>query len=185
MSFEDTGLPWVPPSPNMPTPATARVYPGGCLIEGTNLSEGRGTTTPFELVGAPWLDGEQLAAMLRDRELEGALFRPASFRPEFQKHAGQTCHGVQVLVDDRDSFRPFATYLALIVEARRQATGSFAWRTEAYEFETSRPAIDLLLGRSDLRPMLESGATVAEMQRGWKRDLESFRETRRPFLLYS
>jgi beta-N-acetylhexosaminidase len=184
MSFEETGLPWVPPSPNMPTTATARVYPGGCLVEGTNLSEGRGTTTPFELVGAPWLDGERLAAALRGEGLEGVRFRPASFRPMFQKHAGQTCLGVQVIVDARASFRPFATYLALIREARSQAPEPFAWRRETYEFESSRLAIDLLLGRSDLRPRVEAGASLGEMERLWEGDLRAFRELRRPFLLY-
>jgi uncharacterized protein YbbC (DUF1343 family) len=184
MEFEETGLPWVPPSPNMPSLATARVYPGGCLVEGTNLSEGRGTTTPFELVGAPWLDAAALAAALRETSLHGVLFRPASFRPEFQKHAGQACHGVQVLVDDRVAFRPFLTYLALIVEARRQAPRSFAWRTETYEFETERPAIDLLLGRADLRPMLEAQASVEQLRRSWETDLETFRRTRERFLLY-
>jgi uncharacterized protein YbbC (DUF1343 family) len=184
MGFEETGLPWVPPSPNMPTLATARVYPGGCLIEGTNLSEGRGTTTPFELVGAPWLDGERLAAALRDEDLDGALFRPATFRPMFQKHAGESCSGIQVIVNDPESFRPFAAYLTLIREARLQAADAFAWRTEAYEFETSRPAIDLLLGRSDLRPLLESGARLDTMHRLWEDDLERFRASRRPFLLY-
>jgi uncharacterized protein YbbC (DUF1343 family) len=184
MRFEDTGLPWVPPSPNVPTPATARVYPGGCLIEGTNLSEGRGTTTPFELVGAPWIDGERLAAALSSEDLDGALFRPATFRPMFQKHAGQSCSGIQVIVNDPDSFRPFAAYLTLIREARRQSGDAFEWRTEAYEFETSRLAIDLLLGRSDLRPLLESGARLAAMQRLWEDDLDQFRASRRPFLLY-
>jgi uncharacterized protein YbbC (DUF1343 family) len=184
MCFEETGLPWVPPSPNMPTTATARVYPGGCLVEGTNLSEARGTTTPFELVGAPWLDGERLAAALRGEGLEGVLFRPASFRPAFQKHAGQTCFGVQVIVELPAIFRPFASYLVLIREARRQAPEPFAWRTETYEFESSRLAIDLLLGRPDLRPMLESGAPLGEMERLWEGDLRAFRDLRRPFLLY-
>jgi len=184
MEFEETGLPWVPPSPNMPSLATARVYPGGCLVEGTNLSEGRGTTTPFELVGAPWLDAAALAAALRETSLDGVLFRPASFRPEFQKHAGQACHGVQVLVDDRVAFRPFLTYLALIIEARRQAPQSFAWRTETYEFETEQLAIDLLLGRADLRPMLEAQASVEQLRRSWETDLETFRRTRGRFLLY-
>jgi uncharacterized protein YbbC (DUF1343 family) len=184
MRFEDTGLPWVPPSPNVPTPATARVYPGGCLIEGTNLSEGRGTTTPFELVGAPWIDGERLAAALSSEDLDGALFRPATFRPMFQKHAGQSCSGIQLIVNDPESFRPFAAYLTLIREARRQSGDAFEWRTEAYEFETSRLAIDLLLGRSDLRPLLESGARLEAMQRLWEGDLDQFRASRRPFLLY-
>jgi uncharacterized protein YbbC (DUF1343 family) len=184
MRFEDTRLPWVPPSPNMPTPATARVYPGGCLVEGTNLSEGRGTTTPFELVGAPWLAGERLAAALRALALEGALFRAASFRPMFQKHAARPCAGVQVIVDDPACFRPFATYLAVIGAARRLAPEAFAWRTEAYEFETTRPAIDLLLGREDLRPLLEQGAPLEEIEGLWRDDLAAFADLRRPHLLY-
>jgi uncharacterized protein YbbC (DUF1343 family) len=184
LCFEETGLPWVPPSPNMPTPSTARVYPGGCLIEGTNLSEGRGTTTPFELVGAPWLDAERLAATLRGAGLDGALFRPASFRPMFQKHAGQPCRGVHVLVEDARRFRPFATYLTILVEARRQAPERFDWRREPYEFETTRLAIDLLLGRFELRPLLEAGASLAEMERLWQAELAEFGEARKAFLLY-
>ncbi len=184
MQYEDTGLVWVAPSPNMPTPATARVYPGGCLVEGTNLSEGRGTTRPFELVGAPWLDGTRLADALRSEGLTGASFRATSFRPEFQKHAGRSCGGVQVHVVDPLRFRPFETYLAILREARIQAPDSFAWRREPYEFETDRPAIDLLLGRSDLRPMIEAGAPVDEMARAWREELEEFRSTRASFLLY-
>ena len=184
MLFAETGLPWVPPSPNMPTTTTCTVYPGGCLIEGTNLSEGRGTTTPFELVGAPWLDGERLATALRGAELDGVLFRPASFRPMFQKHAGESCAGVQVIVQDVRLFRPFATYLGLIGQVRGQAPDLFAWRTEPYEFETTRLAIDLLLGQRDLRAMLESGATAREMERTWLPDLQLFAEERRPYLLY-
>ncbi len=184
MTFDETRLPWVPPSPNMPTPRTALVYPGGCLIEGTNLSEGRGTTTPFELVGAPWLDGEALAGALRDEGLPGALFREASFRPMFHKHAGQACQGVQILVDDAGVFRPFATYLVLIREARCQAPQRFAWRDEVYEFERERLAIDLLLGRQELRPLLERGASLAEMERVGCAETEAFRRERKPFLLY-
>jgi uncharacterized protein YbbC (DUF1343 family) len=182
--FESTGLPWVAPSPNMPSLATARVYPGGCLVEGTNLSEGRGTTQPFELVGAPWLDGSELVERLRDQGLPGAIFRHASFRPMFGKHAGSPCGGVQVLVEDRCAFRPFATYLALLAEARRVSPGEFAWRTEPYEFESERLAIDLLLGRSDLRPMIEGGAALAEMESLWREELERFDELRSGYLLY-
>ena len=184
MQFEATGLPWVPPSPNMPAPATARVYPGGCLVEGTNLSEGRGTTLPFELVGAPWLDGRQLASRLRQRGLDGALFRAASFRPTFHKHAHRACHGVQVIVVDHGRFRPFASYLALLDEARRQHVERFAWRSETYEFESERPAIDYLLGRPELRALLEAGTTPAEMERRWRDGLERFGESRRSVLLY-
>jgi uncharacterized protein YbbC (DUF1343 family) len=184
MQFEETGLPWVPPSPNMPTAATARVYPGGCLVEGTNLSEGRGTTLPFEFVGAPWIDGRDLAARASDAGLAGVLFRPTSFRPMFQKHAGEACGGVHVIVTDDRAFRPFSTYLVLIREARALDAKRFAWRTETYEFETERPAIDYLLGIDGLREMLERGATEDEMEATWHAGTESFRTTRDEFLLY-
>ncbi len=184
MRFERTGLPWVPPSPNMPSVATATVYPGGCLVEGTNVSEGRGTTTPFELVGAPWVDAARLATAMRDAELPGVVFRPTSFRPMFQKHAGSACGGVQTIVTCRDSFRPFATYLVLLQTLRGQAPESFAWRTEAYEFETERLAIDLLLGRASLREMLEAGAPLVEMERSWAAEAEEFESLRRDALLY-
>src|SRR5262245_5275720 len=164
MHYEETGLPWVLPSPNMPTPDTAFVYPGGCLVEGTNLSEGRGTTRPFELVGAPWIDPHALADALSqagDAEgLDGVLFRAAWMKPGFQKHAGKSCGGVQVHVVDRERARPFATYLVLLREARKLAPDAFDWRREPYEFVSDRLAIDLLLGRSGLREMLESGAPL-------------------------
>lgn len=188
MHFEDTGLPWVLPSPNMPTVDTARVYPGGCLVEGTNLSEARGTTRPFELVGAPWLDAARLAsdldAALAREGLDGAAVRPAHFRPTFHKHARTSCQGVQVHVTDRETFRPFATYLAVVVEARRQDPARFAWREEVYEFVSDRLAIDLLLGRADLRAMLEAGASVGEMEATWRPGLEAFERLRARFLIY-
>ena len=186
--FDATGLPWVLPSPNMPTPETALVYPGGCLIEGTNLSEGRGTTRPFELVGAPWVDPAALAEALgqaADQEgLDGVLFRATTFRPMFGKHAGRSCGGVQVHVTDPDRVRPFAVYLVLLREVRRLAPGPFDWRREPYEFVSDRLAIDLLLGRSDLRPMLEAGVPLAEMTAAWRDDLARFEADRRRYLLY-
>jgi uncharacterized protein YbbC (DUF1343 family) len=188
MYFDDTGLPWVLPSPNMPTPGTALVYPGGCLVEGTNLSEARGTTRPFELVGAPWLDAARLAsdvaAALAREGLEGATARAAHFRPMFQKHARASCHGVQVHVTGRDRFRPFATYLVLLREALRQDPARFSWRDEVYEFVADRLAIDLLLGRAELRPMLEAGARIGEMEALWRRGLANFAALREPFLIY-
>jgi uncharacterized protein YbbC (DUF1343 family) len=188
LEFEETGLPWVLPSPNMPTPDTARVYPGGCLVEGTNLSEGRGTTRPFELVGAPWVDAGALERRLAhagdDEGLDGVLFRAASFRPMFQKHAGRSCGGVQVHLTDRRRARPFAIYLVLLREARRLAPDLFDWRRETYEFVSDRLAIDLLLGRADLRAMIESGASVAAMESAWRGDLDRFLRERERFLLY-
>jgi uncharacterized protein YbbC (DUF1343 family) len=140
------GRPFVMPSPNMPTAVTALVYPGGCLLEGVNLSEGRGTTRPFELLGAPWLDGRALADSLRTLRLPGVAFRPVSFRPTFQKFAGQTCSGVQVHPTDARAFRPVATYVALCALAHRQRPDRFAFRTEPYEFVDDIPAFDLLTG---------------------------------------
>jgi len=184
MLFGETALPWVPPSPNMPALSTALVYPGGCLVEGTNLSEGRGTTTPFELAGAPWLDGARLADALREQNLPGVVFRACSFRPSFHKHASTTCGGVQVIVRDAGSFKPFSTYLVLLREARRLAPDAFRWRTKAYEFEKERLAIDLLLGREELRPMLERGAALDEMEGSWAGALDSFLALRAGYLSY-
>jgi uncharacterized protein YbbC (DUF1343 family) len=184
MSYGETGLPWVPPSPNMPALSTARVYPGGCLIEGTRLSEGRGTTLPFELIGAPGLDARALAEKLRAYELAGVVFRSAAFRPMFQKHHGQTCTGIQVIVSDAEAFRPFESYLAILAAARETAGDAFAWRNETYEFETDRLAIDLLFGNDWLRAGLESGTGLTELADRWQPGLEDFRRERKAFLAY-
>ena len=183
MSWEDTGLPWVAPSPNMPTPDTARVYPGGCLLEGTNLSEGRGTTRPFELLGAPFLDGRRLARALARRGLPGVTFRAAAFQPAFHKYKGQLCHGVQLHVTDTARFKPFATYLAVIVEARRQSR-LFRWRRPPYEFERTRLPIDLLCGGDGIRRAIERGVPLGRLERSWRRELTRFARARRRYLLY-
>ena len=143
--------PFVLTSPNMPTFETALVYPGGCLIEGTNLSEGRGTTRPFEIVGAPFIDGRRLARELAATGLPGFVARPISFRPTFQKHQGKECGGVQIHVTNAASFRPYATYLALVALSKRQAPQDFRFRTERYEFVDDIPAFDLLTGSSVCR----------------------------------
>ncbi len=185
MAWEDTGLPWVAPSPNMPTPDTARVYPGGCLVEGTNLSEGRGTTRPFEWIGAPYLDGPRLARALERRGLPGVRFRPVEFEPAFHKWKSQRCGGVQVHVTDAARFKPFATYLALIAEARRQAPRNFRWRRPPYEFERVRLPMDLLCGGPAIRRALERGVPLARLETSWRPDLVRFARERRPYLLYS
>jgi uncharacterized protein YbbC (DUF1343 family) len=184
MLWEDTGLPWVAPSPNMPTPDTARVYPGGCLIEGSNLSEGRGTTRPFEWVGAPFLDPHRYASALKRLRLPGVRFRPISFRPTFHKWAGRLCGGVQVHVEDRGRFKPFVTGLALLEVARRQAPRRFAWRRPPYEFESKRLPIDILLGTDMIRRGLERGATLGMLERRWRRELSDWMRGRAPFLMY-
>jgi uncharacterized protein YbbC (DUF1343 family) len=182
--FRDTGLPWVLPSPNMPTPETALVYPGACLLEGTNLSEGRGTTRPFELLGAPWLDGHRLAEDLRRERLPGAAFRPVSFAPTWDKHAGRRCHGVEIFVTDAERFRPFRAGLACVLHARRQDPGRFAWRSEPYEFVADVPAFDLLCGSDRERRGIEAGATLAELVRPLGAEERAFARRRSAFLEY-
>ena len=184
MLWEDTGLGWVPPSPNMPTTDTARVYPGGCLIEGTNLSEGRGTTRPFEWVGAPWLDAHAYAAALEAEGLPGVTFRPARFRPTFQKHADRLCGGVQIHVTDGARFKPFLAGLAVIAVARRQAPRAFRWRRPPYEFERRKLPIDILLGTDTIRRALTRGATLRAIERSWQPALAAWKRRRLAFLEY-
>jgi uncharacterized protein YbbC (DUF1343 family) len=184
MYFEDTGLPWVLPSPNMPTPDTAVVYPGQCLLEGTNLSEGRGTTRPFELCGAPWIDSRKLADRLNGAGWPGVTFRPAWFRPTFQKFAGQTCGGVQLHVTDRDAFRPVRVGLDVLAAFREQSPERFAWRRETYEFVSDRPAIDLLFGSDRERRAIEAGESASRIVEPWQAEEAAFAERRRGFLLY-
>jgi uncharacterized protein YbbC (DUF1343 family) len=149
--------PFVMPSPNMPGYETALVYPGGCLIEGTNLSEGRGTTRPFEIVGAPWIDGTRLAHDLQALSLPGFRARSLTFLPTFQKYAGHLCGGVQIHVTDARTFRPMATYLALVALAHAQDPPRFAFRTEKYEFRDDVPAFDLLTGGPEARESILRG----------------------------
>lgn len=184
MHYEDTGLPWVLPSPNIPTVDTAFVYPGGCLVEGTNLSEGRGTTRPFELVGAPWLDAHALARALEAERLPGVGFRAASFTPTFQKHQGALCHGVQLHVSDRARFPAFLAYLLLIHHARRQDERQFAWRNPPYEYERVKLPIDILCGTDRVRRLLERGVSPKTLLPAFRRDAAAFLRRRRKYLLY-
>ena len=184
MDFEPTGLPWVMPSPNMPTPDTAYVYPGLCLIEGTNLSEGRGTTRPFEVIGAPFLDGYRWAERLHRLELRGVRFRPLSFRPMFHKFARMSCGGVQLHVTNRGAFRPYRTGIALLHTARELAPSDFSWRTEPYEFVSDRPAIDLLSGSAAVRTAIDDGQTLDEICAPFAAYERQFSAGRAPFLLY-
>ncbi len=154
---------FVAPSPNMPTYETALVYPGGCLIEGTNLSEGRGTTRPFEWFGAPWLDAAGLASAFAAIALPGVVARPMSFQPSFHKHAGKICGGLQVHVTDREAFRPYATYLALLAEVHHAHPEHFAFRREAYEFVHDRWAFDLLTGSEGARLAILGGMRGTEI----------------------
>jgi uncharacterized protein YbbC (DUF1343 family) len=185
MYFDATGLPWVMPSPNIPTLDSAIVYPGTVLIEGTMLSEGRGTTRPFELIAAPWIDGDRLAEAMNARRLPGVHFRGVFFEPTFQKHARQTCGGCQLHVLDRRSFRPVRTAVELIAEFRAQNPKRFAWREPPYEYEQHKQPIDILFGSDRLRLAIESSGNVASLVESWKADEEAFRRAREKYLLYS
>ena len=176
---------WVLPSPNMPTPETALVYPGACLVEGTNLSEGRGTTRPFELLGAPWLDADEAAERANGLGMPGVAFRPHVFKPTFQKHAGQTCGGVQVHVTDAAAFRPYETYLRLLKALFDLDPDRFRWRTEKYEYRDDVPAIDLLTGTATYRRLVAAGEPLDAWIASFRSDEARFVEQRRPHLLYS
>ena len=184
MFYNDTGLPWIMPSPNIPTLDTALVYAGMCLLEGTNVSEGRGTTRPFELSGAPWVDARGLMEKLKSVQLPGVVFRTAFFVPTFHKWSGELVTGVQIHVSDRCSYRPFKTALALLRAYRQLGNGDFCWKEPPYEYEYQKLPIDILAGTDRVRLGLEQGATPGELNAHWQPELEAFEEQRRPYLLY-
>jgi uncharacterized protein YbbC (DUF1343 family) len=179
-----TALPWVLPSPNMPTVDTAVVYPGTVLFEGTMLSEGRGTTRPFELVGTPGVDAERFAAAMNGLELPGVFFRPAVFEPTFQKHAKQACGGCQIHVLDRDAFRPVLTGVALIQMFRHAGPSGFNWRQPPYEYEHEKLPFDILAGSDVLRKQIERDVSPIEIAASWRDDERAFAALRKNFLLY-
>lgn len=186
MWYDQTGMIWTPPSPNMPTLATATVYPGMCLIEGTLLSEGRGTTLPFEQIGAPFIDPHKLVARLETDShlLPGVFFRPQYFKPMFQKHAGEVCAGLQLHITDRDQFKPLLTTLALLRAIAEIYPDQLQWRTEPYEFVSDRLAIDLLHGNPILRETIftDSFSLPALEER---EELSAFLPLRQEYLIYS
>jgi uncharacterized protein YbbC (DUF1343 family) len=185
MYADETGLPWVMPSPNMPTLDSAIVYPGTVLFEGTMASEGRGTTRPFELIGAPWVQAERFAREMNARALPGVIFRPAVFEPTFQKHAKTTCGGCQIHVRDRRTFEPVLTGVALIDAVRAAAPDQFAWRPPPYEYEHDKQPIDILAGSPALRVAIDAGVRAEAIAREWRAGLAAFTTLRAKFLLYA
>jgi uncharacterized protein YbbC (DUF1343 family) len=182
--FDDTGLPWVLPSPNIPTLESAIVYPGTVLFEGTNVSEGRGTTKPFELIGAPWVREDVFCAALNARALPGVHFRPAMFEPTFHKHAKTLCGGCQMHVTDRRRFRAVETGVALLEAFRSARPAAFAWREPPYEYEYTLPPIDILYGSAGLRTALEAGEDAAAIAATWTTPVGRFLHLREEYLLY-
>lgn len=179
-----TGRPWIAPSPNLPELAGVVLYPGLCLIEATQVSEGRGTTRPFQLVGAPGLDALALAEALSDQQHPGVAFTPTWFRPQFQKHAGEACAGVQIEVLDAAEVVPYELGVELVAVLFELGGEGFAWRDEPYEFVTDRPAVDLLTGGTQLRTALETGGDFRPWMETWSAEEESFRQEREAVLLY-
>ena len=185
MWYDQTGLPWVSPSPNMPTLSTATVYPGMCLIEGTLLSEGRGTTLPFEQVGAPYINAETLAKTLNKENLPGLFFRPQYFKPQFQKWSGTICGGVQIHVTERNKIKPLATSITVLFSIKKLYPDDFSWRTEAYEFVNDRLAIDLLYGNQALREAIETDTlSINNLKSAWEEDIKIFSPQREACLIY-
>jgi uncharacterized protein YbbC (DUF1343 family) len=184
MYYDDTGLPWVLPSPNLPTLDSAIVYPGGVLFEGTVLSEGRGTTRPFEIIGAPWIDGERFAEAMNRRQLPGVYFRPVFFEPTFHKQALKTCGGCQVHVTDRATYRSMRAAVEMLEEFRKEAPAETLWRDPPYEYETVKPPIDILYGSDRLRKGIDAGEPAASIASDWPGGEAAFRELRRKYLLY-
>jgi uncharacterized protein YbbC (DUF1343 family) len=182
--MDETGLPWVLPSPNMPTIDTALVYPGMCLIEGTHLSEGRGTTKPFEMVGAPYIEPEKLARALAAEKLPGVLFRPTYFKPTFHKWAGTVCGGVQLHVARRNAFKPYLTGIAVVRAVKHLWPDRFEYRKEPYEFVSDRLAFDLLTGTDRIREKIDAGVPIGEIEKDWLPALEQFKKVREKYLLY-
>ena len=182
--FDATGLTWIPPSPNVPTLDSAIVYPGTVLLEGTNVSEGRGTTRPFEFAGAPWVDPDAFSSGLNALGLPGVHFRPISFEPTFHKHAGKACGGCQIHVLDRTTFEPVTVGIAVIEAFRRAAPDRFAWRDPPYEYEHTKPPIDILYGSAKLREVLAAGRSTADFAAEMRAEASRFRDLRQRWLLY-
>lgn len=184
MLFDETALPWVMPSPNIPALDTAIVYPGMCLLEGTNLSEGRGTTRPFEIFGAPFIEPDRLVKKLKDFKLAGVIFRPMYFLPTFQKHEGKLCGGAQIHITDRDRFKPFKTGVAILKAVHDIYPKQFKWKQPPYEYETEKMPIDILAGTDRIRIEIEKGTNPDSMEDRWKEELKAFQKTRKKYLLY-
>ncbi|MBI4891782.1 MAG: DUF1343 domain-containing protein [Acidobacteria bacterium] len=184
MWFDETGLPWVMASPNLPTLETAAVYPGSVLVEGTNLSEGRGTTRPFELLGAPYLDAGEFAGRLNGCDVPGARFRPVWFRPTVDKWAGELCGGVQVHVLDRERFKPCWVGAAVLAAAHELGGERFAWREPPFEYVHDRMPIDILSGSERLRGQVEVGMKAGAMEESWWAEVEEFVERRGEWMMY-
>jgi uncharacterized protein YbbC (DUF1343 family) len=184
LSYEDTDGPWVLPSPNIPTPDSCKVFPGTVHLEGTQMSEGRGTTRPFELVGAPYIDADKYANALAALHLPGVVFRSCVFMPTFQKHGGKACGGVQIQVTDRTTFEPVSAGVAIVKTAHDLYRDDFRWKEPPYEYEFERNPFDVISGTTEMRVQIERGESLDSIVESWQPALEEFKRVRREHLLY-
>ena len=184
MYYNDTGLPWIPPSPNLPTPVSAAVYPGQVIWEGTNVSEGRGTTQPFEIFGAPFFDTFNLLEFLNKYPVPGIFLRPFAFEPTSNKWQGTLCRGFQIHVVDPNAYKPYRTTLALLRAVRYLYADQFKWKTPPYEYEHERLPIDLIIGDTKIRQRIEAFEEIEEIEKSWQPELTTFKEKSREFYLY-
>jgi uncharacterized protein YbbC (DUF1343 family) len=184
MYFQETGLHWIPPSPNMPSPTTAMVYPGQVIMEGTNLSEGRGTTTPFEICGAPFIDPYQLKENLDRKDLPGIFLREVFFQPTFHKWHNEVCGGLHIHIKDPNTYKPYVTSLTITQEIRKLYPRHFSWRNPPYEYEQEKMPIDLITGDEDIREGIEHNKDIHELEASWKEELDQFREMAQHHFLY-
>ena len=182
---DQTKQPWISPSPNLPTLDSAIVYSGTVLLEGTNLSEGRGTTHPFECIGSPWIDSLAFSHQLQNVNLPGLTVRPIEFEPTFQKYSGQACGGCHLHVTDRNLFKPVLTAITILSISKKLASKQFSWRRPPYEYEHQLQPIDILFGSDVLRQQIDDNISVSEIETSWQEDLKSFSSLRKKFLLYS
>lgn len=182
--YDETDCPWVMPSPNMPTVDTAVVFSGTVMFEGTQVSEGRGTTRPFEIIGAPYIDGEQFAAELNKLNLPGVIFRSTGFLPTFQKHRDEACSGIFLHVTDRESFEPVLTGIALTKTVFEMYREEFQWKETPYEYEFDRNPFDVINGTTKIREMIEQEKSLEEIKQFWQKDVEQFKNLREKHLLY-
>jgi uncharacterized protein YbbC (DUF1343 family) len=184
MWYDETRLPWVLPSPNIPTAETTIVYPGAVMFEGTNVSEARGTTKPFEIIGAPYIEPYKLIDTLANDNLTGVFFRPVHFQPTFHKYAGEICGGVQIHVLDREAFKPVKTSIAIIIAIHRLYPDRFEWKQPPYEYVYDKLPFDVINGGSLIRELVETGTPVAQIEEGWRSGLDDFVKLRQKYLLY-
>lgn len=184
MYFQDTGLPWVLPSPNLPTPASAVVYPGQVIWEGTNISEGRGTTLPFEQFGAPFINIDKILSFLKGPHIPGGLLRPVAFEPTSSKWAGQVCNGFQIHITDSYQFSPYLTSLRLLQAIIFHHNDQFQWKSPPYEYEWEMLPMDMILGSEDIRRQIENFDDIESIRKGWENELNEYLKSSRKFYLY-